>query len=91
MSEYAMIEVIESTGPVPPEIEAYGPAPAYLVVDLGQGSPQGRADTEDEIRRVYKQGMNIIFMGNHKLKDGRIVSVGMTIDPLVAQMSLVPR
>ncbi len=84
-----MVQVIESTGPVPPEISAFGEGPAYLVIDPNQGSVQGRSQVEREIRLHYQDCMNIVFVGNHKLPDGRIVSVGQEIDP-VAQIFSQP-
>lgn len=86
-----MIQVIENAGQeIPAEIVACGQegAPAYLIVDPTQGSARARASVEDEIRAGYKKGSNIIFVGNHVLPDGRIVSVGKTVDPLIGQLRL---
>lgn len=99
-----MIQVIENAGQeIPAEIVACGPrdlAPAYLIVDPKQGSAFGRARVEEEIRANYKRGamvsvetgrvVNIIFIGHHVLPDGRIVSVGQKVDPIIAQMRLKP-
>lgn len=77
MGNHPMVQVIESTGPVPPEISACGEgAPAYLVVDPGQGSEQGRLAVEEQLRDGYRSTQCIVFIGYHKLDDGRVVSVG---------------
>lgn len=87
-----MIQVIDNNGQeIPAEIVACGPrdlAPAYLIIDPKQGSAEGRVMAEEEIRASYKRGANIIFTGHHVLSDGRIVSVGMEVDPIIAQMGL---
>lgn len=93
-----MIQVIEMIAPdgtpiegatCPPEIAACGKgAPAYLVIDPSKGNSQGRAMVEEEMRNAYKKGSCIVFMGNHKLPDGRVVSVGKKIDPLVAHWDM---
>lgn len=79
-----MIQVIESTGPVPPEIEQCGPgAPAYMIFDPGEGHIEARIQIEAQLRHAYR-GEGIIFVGNHRLDDGRVVSVGQKINPLLA-------
>lgn len=84
--ENKMIQVIESTGPVPEEIAALGHAPAYLIVGKTQGSDQVRADCEQVMRRIYKKEKCIIFTTRHNLPDGRIVYIGQKIDPIVANL-----
>ena len=87
-----MIQVIENGDGVeiPAEIaELCGSdAPAYLIINPKEGSPHSRAEGEQEIRNGYKKGSCIIFIGNHQLADGRIVSVGQKIDPLIAEIDL---
>lgn len=88
-----MIEVIENAGQdIPAEIVACGPgAPAYLVIDPSEGTAQGRVAVEEQVRNSYRKGSCIIFVGVHKLPDGRIVSVGQSFDPRLAQDDLTPR
>ncbi len=82
------VEVIEwssSSHPVPSLIESCAPgAPAYLILDPNQGSVEDRMAAEAGMRRCYKRDRHIIFTRKHKLADGRVVSVGSTVDPLVA-------
>ncbi len=85
-----MIQVIENGDSVkiPDEIAKLcgSDAPAYLIINPEEGNITSRAEVEQQIRNNYKKGACIIFNGRYKLPDGRIVSVGQKIDPIIAHM-----
>lgn len=81
-----MIEVIEGKH-APEAVRAIRPdAPWFMLVDPNVGSAMGRAEAEEDMRRIYRATEHVIFMHSGKRVDGTIVYVGSKVDPLVAEM-----
>lgn len=83
-----MIKVIEGQH-APEAVQAIRPdAPWFMLVDPTKGSAMGRAQAEQEMRRICMTTEHINFVHSGKRVDGKIVYIGSKIDPLIAGIGI---